>query len=487
MEDGGKEIDGIILVSLRDIGCDIGEEVKNVGQLEPDTYLQAVVLALGAIDEKKKFPLPLPRNMSQKVNVCSEIAKSIKELGFKGEVSYHHLLYPNEIDTRRLLIFLVENIPRDSSGGAEPTTSNNLVQTSILNKLEAIQKGSTSVPLPSNRMFNLHTSHIYSPFFPLGRNKGLDAYLRDLPIISQQVEYREDVAPSILEFSEYLFIEQQEKEREWSESGLKPSEYQKNKQAQINKLMNEFMKIAVTTKMDQDLLNNSKGSRAPPSMKRSRFMHQVEFAKKDIVSTKPVKVVKETEQEQEERREKEKADLDALLQKLIAQNEKIATESEKINYTIKQLEEQLRAAAEKTEALNQEKAVKERTYGLLPDADNNIRRLEELAQKGAQSIIELAAEWEKRRVPLIDEIRALKLGLAAKNDVVKVKLEQIKEMRKQMKEMAEEVQKKDERYKQLLEIQEKLPKEMNRAVYTRRILEIVKNVKKQKVDINKAT
>jgi DNA repair exonuclease SbcCD ATPase subunit len=61
---------------------------------------------------------------------------------------------------------------------------------------------------------------------------------------------------------------------------------------------------------------------------------------------------------------------------------------------------------------------------------------------------------------------------------------QIKEMRARMKELVEEVTKKDERYKQLVEVFKQLPKD-NRANYTMRILEMVKNVKKQKVEINK--
>ncbi len=60
-------------------------------------------------------------------------------------------------------------------------------------------------------------------------------------------------------------------------------------------------------------------------------------------------------------------------------------------------------------------------------------------------------------------------------------------MRAQMKEIAAEVHAKEERYRELLEVYSKLPKDVTRAQYTNRILEIVKNVKKQKVDIDKVT
>jgi uncharacterized protein YdcH (DUF465 family) len=52
-----------------------------------------------------------------------------------------------------------------------------------------------------------------------------------------------------------------------------------------------------------------------------------------------------------------------------------------------------------------------------------------------------------------------------------------------MKAWVAEIHQKDDHYKQLQEALDALPKDMTRAVYTRNILEIVKNVKKQKVYI----
>ena len=64
-------------------------------------------------------------------------------------------------------------------------------------------------------------------------------------------------------------------------------------------------------------------------------------------------------------------------------------------------------------------------------------------------------------------------------------IEQIREMRLQMKGLAADLQSKEETYKEMLDAYTRMPKNVNRAVYTNRILDIVKQVKKQKVDINK--
>jgi len=58
-------------------------------------------------------------------------------------------------------------------------------------------------------------------------------------------------------------------------------------------------------------------------------------------------------------------------------------------------------------------------------------------------------------------------------------------MKAQLRQMGEEMKQKNERYKLLLDQYRELPKEINRGIYTRRILDIVKNVKKQKSEIDK--
>jgi len=46
-------------------------------------------------------------------------------VGYKGEVGYQTFLYSNEADIRKILMFLVDKLPRDAQGGGEdsPTQS----------------------------------------------------------------------------------------------------------------------------------------------------------------------------------------------------------------------------------------------------------------------------------------------------------------------------------------------------------------------------
>ena len=65
------------------------------------------------------------------------------------------------------------------------------------------------------------------------------------------------------------------------------------------------------------------------------------------------------------------------------------------------------------------------------------------------------------------------------------KLEKIKEFRKQMKVLADEARERAEFHKQLVDEYERVPKDVQRSQYTDRIMEIVKNVKKQNLEIER--
>jgi len=91
----------------------------------------------------------------------------------------------------------------------------------------------------------------------------------------------------------------------------------------------------------------------------------------------------------------------------------------------------------------------------------------------------------KAQRPTCEKYRNLREEFGGRKSEYKVKLERIKEMREEVKKIAEEIKAKDELYRQLLEEYKNMPKDINLSVYTKRILEIIRNVKRQKVDIDK--
>eukprot|EP01102_Stenamoeba_stenopodia_P019711 TRINITY_DN7505_c0_g2_i2.p1 TRINITY_DN7505_c0_g2~~TRINITY_DN7505_c0_g2_i2.p1 ORF type:complete len:331 (-),score=122.70 TRINITY_DN7505_c0_g2_i2:254-1246(-) len=212
--------------------------------------------------------------------------------------------------------------------------------------------------------------------------------------------------------------------------------------------------------------------------KGTRFTHQVDFREKeDIVANKTETLTNQLEEL--EKLEGQVAEANSQLQQMQKDMEDYAS-------SIRQLEASILSEQQKKETLEEEYRIKKRTYDLLPDAENNIKLLRDISQQSAQRLMKLAEEWENHRAPMIEAYRKLKETRSkADQDDTKPMLDRIRELREQMKLLALEIQKKDEKYNQALEAFNRLPKDMNRSVYTRRILEIVKNVKKQTVDIDK--
>ncbi|NXF00414.1 CCD22 protein, partial [Menura novaehollandiae] len=98
-------------------------EVQSVRDLTPELVVEAAVRCLRAVRPALGAPLNplLPPGISARFRLASDLAAACQELGFGGDVGYQTFLYSSEHDTRRLLLFLVEKLPRDEGErGAEP-------------------------------------------------------------------------------------------------------------------------------------------------------------------------------------------------------------------------------------------------------------------------------------------------------------------------------------------------------------------------------
>ncbi|NXY54319.1 CCD22 protein, partial [Callaeas wilsoni] len=98
-------------------------EVQSVRDLTPELVVEAAVRCLRAVRPALGAPLSplLPPGISARFRLASDLAAACQELGFGGDVGYQTFLYSSEHDTRRLLLFLVEKLPRDEGErGAEP-------------------------------------------------------------------------------------------------------------------------------------------------------------------------------------------------------------------------------------------------------------------------------------------------------------------------------------------------------------------------------
>lgn len=98
-------------------------------------------------------------------------------------------------------------------------------------------------------------------------------------------------------------------------------------------------------------------------------------------------------------------------------------------------------------------------------------------------------QWNNHKLPLEEERERLKQALNERKLLTQQKLEDIKLLRSEIEELNAELTAKDNLVKELNKDFENLPKESiktsNRQFYTKRILEIVVNIDKQKKEIDK--
>jgi hypothetical protein len=471
--------------------------------MSPDDVANAVLACMRLIDTERAYPKLIPRNMAQKVNVCSDVATRIKQLGYKGELSYDDLVYPNQRSSRDILQFLVDELPEtvdeEPVTNGDPTT---YLRKSIKAELEAVIKETwTHIPRAGTRRPNyaefrhLSTNPLRSAYIPgpkSSRNAPTEQYIREyLDFITDQPLREQDVVPSILEHNLSTYVEEKEREDEWNRvraaEGGNYLQWKQKKLAGISRMVNESLRESIhasqlssSLKMSETLAEILGSWDVGGKSLDSKFQRDV-----GMRDTQDTQSTGETDEELKARRQRELEELDAILARTREETEELEKAIATFTSSIRQIEADSNTQELRKQELQRKYMVTKKTFDLLPDADNNIAKLREIADRSARRLVELATEWEKHRQPLIDEIRSLKLQLLNRKDESGGKIEEMKKMKLLMKDILDEIRKKNENLKELLEYYKSLPKDINRAVYTRRILDIVKNVKKQKGEINK--
>jgi coiled-coil domain-containing protein 22 len=110
------EVDGIILHQLRQIGAEIPDEVTSIKVLETEGLVDGCARCINAIvGGDSALPTKLPKGMSQRFRVGTDLANAVKDIGYMSEIGYNTFLYSNEAEARQLLMWLVERLPKEAS------------------------------------------------------------------------------------------------------------------------------------------------------------------------------------------------------------------------------------------------------------------------------------------------------------------------------------------------------------------------------------
>lgn len=508
-----EQVDGTIVPILNQMGCTFEGDKANISNWGPDDLYLASSRCLRTISSDIQLPPTLPTSKAGRFRAATTLATTIEGLGWTDELGYNAFLYPNEKDMRRLLMWLVDKLPKiDNAEEAEEVVGAGATQARAIQ--EALRDWTSKVwsPLDSAKADDTGNTMVMTVplHVPATGNASVESknYWKTLqPVLCRQPPrvYHRCLAPSVFELDTQEIVLAQEREKNWDSQSVK----QKQKKAEaLSSLIGDAFRARkgggkdtssmsivdlAASLLDGIAFGGDGNSFGTAFTRRADFSQEGGSGKVEMVTESGAAVTMsqgETEEEKQEKedairreREEELRILQETLKALQQKRKEAEQQAEANQNAIRQFEAELGEKQNKTEEMEKSYKIKKQTLDLLPNAAENLKKLQEISQASAARLLELAGEWEKRRVPLVEKYRRKKQLMDERKGEVGAKVDQIKRMRIEMKQKAQQLREKDALYKQVLEELNKMPKSINRQVYVKRIMDIVKNLDKQKVDI----
>lgn len=481
----GQEADQITILTLRQIGCDLPDVCSNFGSFGTSELFKTVshVLSLiGEADMPSYDRATLPREMSSKFKACTVLAEAVVRRGYREECGFHQFLYPSPNVTRELVAFVLSKLPQaETAGGAEPVSgAGSAVQRSVVASLRLASKRTHRPPPCRNRsLVAVETARMGGEEGGMPRCRGPHG-----------------LAPSLFESAAVSA----ESRRDHEEEAGRGEEASVRREAFSGAVRGAFQREGVRAGAGggkkETLVQVMAEWTGKGGGGKSRFGRAAEFGTdrgdadglaSELTREERMRVA---EEEMRTRQAAEQAEREAALAAINEQVEGYASSAEEMSRRVevqaveqRQVYAQLDAEVNRSDACIADYQRKKQALSLLKDRDANMASLHEQSAAAARGLVELAAEWEKHRGPLVEALRGEKSRLLRrKGDMVR-KAEAVKAMRGEMREVAQEIANKEELRKSLEGEYVELGGGVQRASYTRRIIEIVKNVDKQDRDI----
>ncbi len=449
-------------------------------------------------------PARLPKSKAARFRVCTTLATAIQDLGFDGELGYDQFLYPNDKDTRSVLMWLVNKLPKsdEAAGDEEDDAMDTMAKTRAGMKAWYVSRYDAFVNNGAATSTGLKTTQLMTPDSGDDPNKFETLYVKKYQqLVSVQPPKLSGLAPSLMELNVRDVCLAQERQAAFDAGEVSAAEKLRLISERVARAFNtERMFAEQRSKKLQDIMGDIMKRGADGALD-SQFNRKVAFEQETDSSAQvvqdggTVRVVSEggdevkdkTDAEDEEairkRQDERLAELKEEIEALKQQVQKILNKMEEFSSQARQIDGDVNAGAQDVKQLEEKYKLQKRLLKLLPDADKNLRLLRKICTDSEARILKMGDQWEAFRVPQIDKYRRQKQKLDERKNEVRKKVDQIRRMRAEMKQMVQDVRRKDELYKQLVAELNKLPKSVNRQEYIRRIMNIMGNLDKQKAQI----
>eukprot|EP00698_Gefionella_okellyi_P025212 TRINITY_DN914_c0_g1_i1.p1 TRINITY_DN914_c0_g1~~TRINITY_DN914_c0_g1_i1.p1 ORF type:complete len:598 (+),score=124.78 TRINITY_DN914_c0_g1_i1:44-1795(+) len=479
-----EEVDNIILVTLKDLGCHLPKTLTNMGAFDADNLLRALCVISRVIAPSIELPEKIPSQMGPRFNLANQLTKFVTDLGFQGKLTFELLLYPNAADTRKMFSFLIGQLPQ-AAGADEEQVGRDTFQRGLLAALSSATARSwqpTCLRKPQrNASFAAWKLDMPVSSAAYAKEAQLFFSSRLLPATAQPPPSVCGSAPSLLERSAGLVAEQELSDIVAQQDGAVADSLKRRQErfargfgAALRSELQEAGTDAETWKANRQR-SRGMGEQDEANSRFTRNVDMQDQAEPAVEDQAQIQRDREARLAAAEARFKE---LEKLIQSLEAALDQAGLSKRQLVGSDEDLRKRL-------VALNTEHRLKTQMAQLAQDLDGNMEKLRALVQQSAQRIANLGRQWEEHRVPLISGYRQAKAEVASRQSHLKMLLERRAKAREEMQQLIQAARDREEQCQQLQSEYDKLNKDVNRIMYTRRIMEIIKNVKKQQVDIDK--
>ncbi|XP_060530609.1 coiled-coil domain-containing protein 22 homolog isoform X2 [Cylas formicarius] len=373
-------------------------------------------------------------------------------MGFNSEVGYQTILYCNEVEIRRVLMFLIERLPKESTQvtqieptGYVPKTIKQ-IEASLRESLIKHWLPTEAINLGIRPCVNGYVVSSFGHSCPLKAvdinipntvrdREVLEQYSRYIGNVTQQCKDREFVQSILFMEEEFQYTVKQHL------SQIQPRDFK-----EVSKVGEDLILPDIVPPISNSIQDNFEKYNESPDSNNKEFPNQIK-------------------QEQE---------LYVVLQKSVKDCEK----------SLRKIKESKIEEENSFKNSTNKMKLKRKTNAVLSNNDS-ISKLEKLIENSQEHFAKLSNQWEQIKLPLIEEHRALTDSVGSKtlrsqNDQIK-----LQNCRKKYSEIMMEFKEKAILEKSLVEKYKSLDTKNNRAAYTRRILEIVGNIKKQNDEIQR--
>ncbi|KAL7733225.1 hypothetical protein ACLKA6_004732 [Drosophila palustris] len=431
------EVDKIILHQLQQIDASI-EATDQLDSFTPEQVVRAVSSCLLEINPTMtELPRSLPGGaMAQRFSVATVLAERCKESGYRGDIGYQIFLYPNAVELRRLLMFLIERLPRerqnaDSSGKAHTLNAREQLQREVRKKLSE-QLKAPWVPQFCRAVANRQKQGCSCQSIEFKPHLNLNIPVANLAERSKEVQqYFEQLAPNLFQ------------QVDSSSYDLIASVLHKNDLERWSDLVPTAVTII---------------SAREEELPASPLLQVVDKLSENPEAATP------TQQ------------LEDKVQQLRAESEKLMGQRKALIASLEALKARESAAAGELDSIQGIIKLHERSCLVLADSAENVAKLEALLRATEAKRQTLTQQWQDYRSPLLTTLESLKSAKEA---------QQVQSVRTGIEELQQELLAKTQQHNELTLRSAKQTQLAPRKEYTRRIHEFIGNIRKQRDDIYK--